>query len=264
MSPTRATRPVLKIGPNDVGPLPINDLLRFPLDRRQLVARVRNALREDGAFDDITTIATVVSNRRARATMVARAAGTISGVPLAIAAFRILDPKATIRVDVNDGGRVQPGTSVMYISAHARALLSAERVALNFMQRLSGIATLTSRYVDAVRGTRARIFDTRKTTPGWRLLEKYAVRAGGGVNHRLGLTDAILIKDNHLAALGGDIPLAVERVRRLAPRARGSRWSATAWNRWRPRSLPAWTWCCSTTCRLRTSSGVWRWRRIAR
>jgi nicotinate-nucleotide pyrophosphorylase (carboxylating) len=106
---------------------------------------------------------------------------------------------------------------VLYLSGHARALLAAERVALNFMQRLSGIASITARYVDAVRGTRAKILDTRKTTPGWRLLEKYAVRAGGGTNHRLNLSSAVLIKDNHLAAVDGDVGVAVRRARDLAP-----------------------------------------------
>ena len=194
-----------------------DDPLRFPLDRRQLTSIVRNALREDNAFHDITTIATIVSNRRARGTIVARRAGVIAGVPFALTAFRMLDPKVAIRVDVDDGGVVEEGTPIMFISGHARALLSAERAALNFMQRLSGIATLTSKYVEAVKGTRARIFDTRKTTPGWRLLEKYAVRAGGGVNHRLDLSDAVLIKDNHIAALDGDIARAVQRVREMVP-----------------------------------------------
>jgi nicotinate-nucleotide pyrophosphorylase (carboxylating) len=129
----------------------------------------------------------------------------------------MLDPKVTIRVDREDGWRANKGDPVLFVTGHARGLLGAERVALNFMQRLSGIATLTSRYVAKVAGTRARIFDTRKTTPGWRLLEKYAVRCGGGMNHRLDLSDAILIKDNHLAALEGNIPLALKRVRRLAP-----------------------------------------------
>jgi nicotinate-nucleotide pyrophosphorylase (carboxylating) len=193
------------------------DQLRFPLDRRRLGSLVRAALKEDNARDDITTIATVVSSRRARGAIIAKSPGVVAGIPFALTAFAELDPKAAIRVDVNDGGAVEPGTEVMWISGHARSLLSAERVALNFMQRLSGIATLTSKYVEAVRGTRARILDTRKTTPGWRMLEKYAVRCGGGMNHRLDLSDAILVKDNHLAALGGDVALAVKRVRKLAP-----------------------------------------------
>ncbi|HYU53581.1 MAG TPA: carboxylating nicotinate-nucleotide diphosphorylase, partial [Gemmatimonadaceae bacterium] len=116
-----------------------------------------------------------------------------------------------------DGARIQPDTPVMFLSGHARGLLSAERVALNFVQRLSGIATLTARYVEAVAGTGARILDTRKTTPLLRRLERYAVRAGGGLNHRFDLSAAVLIKDNHLAAVDGDIALAVSRARAVAP-----------------------------------------------
>ncbi|MEX2152419.1 MAG: carboxylating nicotinate-nucleotide diphosphorylase, partial [Gemmatimonadaceae bacterium] len=143
--------------------------------------------------------------------------GTVAGVPLALEAFRVLDPKATIRVEREDGWRVQKGDPILFVTGHARGLLGAERVALNFMQRLSGIATLTARFVDAVRGTDTKILDTRKTTPGWRVLEKYAVRAGGGVNHRMDLATAVLIKDNHLAACDGDVSLAVKRVRDMTP-----------------------------------------------
>ena len=191
--------------------------LTFPLKATEIQKLVRSALEEDQAFNDITTIATVVSERRARAKLVARGTGTIAGVPLALEAFRMLDPKSTIRVDLEDGARVEKGDPVIYITGHARGLLGAERVALNFMQRLSGIASLTAKFVDAIRGTNARILDTRKTTPGWRVLEKYAVRAGGGVNHRMDLASHVLIKDNHLAACDGDIALAVKRVRDLAP-----------------------------------------------
>jgi nicotinate-nucleotide pyrophosphorylase len=118
---------------------------------------------------------------------------------------------------VKDGQRVEATAPVIFLSGHARGLLSAERVALNFMERLSGIASLTARYVDAIKDTGAKILDTRKTTPGWRRLEKYAVRAGGGMNHRMDLSAAVLIKDNHLAALGGDVELAVQRARKIAP-----------------------------------------------
>jgi nicotinate-nucleotide pyrophosphorylase (carboxylating) len=193
------------------------DRLRFPLTHDQLSSFVRSALEEDQAFNDVTTIATVLSSRRARAALVARQAGVISGVPLALEAFRLLDPKISMRVDAEDGTRVEKGGTVIYISGHARALLSAERTALNFMQRLSGIATLTSKFVDAVKGTKAKILDTRKTTPGWRRLEKYAVRSGGGVNHRLDLARAVLIKDNHLKAVDGDVGVAVRRTREIAP-----------------------------------------------
>jgi len=192
-------------------------MLRFPYAQAELHALVKSALDEDGAFNDLTTIATVVSDRHARGRLVARAPGVLCGVALALEAFRTLDPKVTMRVDSEDGARLKPGDSVLYLSGHARALLAAERVALNFMQRLSGVASITARYVDAVRGTHAKILDTRKTTPGWRLLEKYAVRAGGGANHRLNLSTAVLIKDNHLAAVDGDVGLAVRRARDLAP-----------------------------------------------
>jgi nicotinate-nucleotide pyrophosphorylase (carboxylating) len=122
-----------------------------------------------------------------------------------------------MRIEHEDGTRVKPQTPVMFLSGHAAGLLSAERVALNFVQPLSGIATLTARYVEAVAGTGVHILDTRKTTPLWRRLEKYAVRAGGGLNHRQDLSAAVLIKDNHLAAVDGDIALAVSRARAVAP-----------------------------------------------
>jgi nicotinate-nucleotide pyrophosphorylase (carboxylating) len=194
-----------------------NALLKFPLKTAELTKLVRAALDEDSAFNDITTIATIVSDRRARATLVARNTGTLAGLPFALEAFRQLDPKATIRVEHEDGMRVNKGDPVVFVTGHARGLLGAERVALNFMQRLSGIATLTSKFVDVVKGTKARILDTRKTTPGWRVLEKYAVRAGGGMNHRMDLADKVLIKDNHLAACDGDVALAVRRVQDMAP-----------------------------------------------
>ena len=192
-------------------------MLRFPYAQVELHALVKSALDEDGAFNDLTTIATVVSDRHARGRLVARAPGVLCGISLALEAFRTLDPKVTMRVDSEDGARLMPGDSILYLSGHARALLAAERVALNFLQRLSGVASMTARYVDAVSNTHAKILDTRKTTPGWRLLEKYAVRAGGGTNHRLNLSTAVLIKDNHLASVDGDVALAVRRARDLAP-----------------------------------------------
>ena len=179
---------------------------------------VREALVEDCADNDITGIATIVSDRRARCVMVARQAGVIAGIALAREAFRQRDPNASVRASVKDGQAVGAGTPVMFITGHARGLLSAERVALNYMQRLSGVATLTAEFVKAVKGTGVRILDTRKTTPGWRRLEKYAVRAGGGTNHRMDLSSAVLIKDNHLVALNGDVALAIKRSREIAPR----------------------------------------------
>jgi nicotinate-nucleotide pyrophosphorylase (carboxylating) len=191
--------------------------LRFPLLQTQIEQVVNDALNEDGAYDDITTIATIVSDRRSRGTLVARQNGVVAGVPLALEAFRLLDPKASMRVEHEDGARVKQGEPILFVTGHARGLLSAERVALNFCQRLSGIATLTCKYVDLVSGTDAKIIDTRKTTPGWRALEKYAVRAGGGSNYRMNLSAAVLIKDNHLAAVGGGVGEAVGRARELAP-----------------------------------------------
>jgi nicotinate-nucleotide pyrophosphorylase (carboxylating) len=158
-----------------------------------------------------------LSNRRARCRLVARQTGVIAGLALACEAFEQLDPAVTIRIEHDDATRVDPGTPVMFLSGHARGLLSAERVALNFVQHLSGIATLTARYVEAITGTGAHILDTRKTTPLLRRLEKYAVRAGGGLNHRMDLSAAVLIKDNHLAAVDGDIGLAVTRARAVGP-----------------------------------------------
>jgi nicotinate-nucleotide pyrophosphorylase (carboxylating) len=215
--PRERRRAPRTIAPLSVPPIDAPGVVRFPLQRHALGELVRSALQEDGAFNDLTTIATVVSDRRSRATLVAREQGVICGVPLALECFRLLDAKVAIRVGHEDGARVGAGEPVLFVTGHARALLSAERVSLNYMQRLSGIATLTSRFVDAVRGTRAKILDTRKTTPGWRLLEKYAVRAGGGTNHRLDLSTGVLIKDNHLAAVDGDIAKAVARCRELAP-----------------------------------------------
>ena len=191
--------------------------LHFPLTKTELRAVVAAALEEDDAKHDITTAATVLSDRRARCRVVSRQTGVVAGLAFAHEAFEQLDKTVTIRVEHQDGSRVDAKTPVMFLSGHARALLSAERVALNFVQRLSGIATLTARYVDAIAGTRAHILDTRKTTPGWRRLEKYAVRCGGGLNHRLNLSWSVLIKDNHLAAVDGDIALAVKRARSVGP-----------------------------------------------
>ena len=213
--PRRISRAVTPLGVPHMG-AGASATLKFPLKPDAIAALVRTALDEDAAHNDITTVATVHASARGRALLVARQTGVICGVPLALEAIRQLDPKATVRIDAEDGTRVQPGTGVLFISGHARGLLAAERVALNFMQRLSGVATLTARYVEAVQGTGARILDTRKTTPGWRLLEKYAVRCGGGTNHRMDLSDAVLIKDNHLAAVDGEVNTAVQRARALA------------------------------------------------
>lgn len=191
--------------------------LRFPLNADQRARIVHNALEEDSADADVTTNATIDPARGARAVLVARRSGIACGIPLAIEAFRQRDPSVTIREDSHDAREMDRGDTILHLTGNARALLSAERVALNFVQRLSGIATLTAQYVHEIRDTDARILDTRKTMPGWRKLERYAVRCGGGMSHRFDLEQAVLIKDNHIAALGHDIGLAVERARAIAP-----------------------------------------------
>jgi nicotinate-nucleotide pyrophosphorylase (carboxylating) len=173
---------------------------------------IRRALEEDGVDADVTTLATVPAEQRARASIIARQAGVIAGLSVAAATFREVDPGIVIHLEVEDGSPVQQGQVVAKLSGPARPLLSAERTALNFLGRLSGIATLTARCVRAVEGTRARILDTRKTTPGLRSLEKEAVRLGGGHNHRTGLQDGVLIKDNHIKA-AGSIALAIDAAR---------------------------------------------------
>jgi len=174
---------------------------------------VEGALREDVGRGDLTTTAVVPQDIDAHAVMTAKAEGVIAGLDLVRAVYRHVDPEVAVQPLVNDGDRVRPGDRVLEARGPARSLLIGERVALNFVQRLSGIATATRRAVDAVAGTKARIVDTRKTTPGLRILEKYAVRAGGGHNHRFGLDDAVMIKENHIAVAGGIIP-AVEAARR--------------------------------------------------
>jgi len=182
---------------------------------------VRRALAEDIGSGDVTTLATVPPETTARAEMVARQWIVVAGLPLAEAAFRQLSNQVRIARCVGDGQQVEPGQVLLRVAGAAQPLLGAERVALNFVQRLSGIATLTAQYVAAVAGTQARILDTRKTTPGWRRLEKYAVACGGGQNHRMGLFDMVLIKDNHLAALARESPrpieAAVQRARARYP-----------------------------------------------
>ena len=176
---------------------------------------IRLALEEDGADADVTTLSTVPAEQQARAVIIARHAGVIAGLAVAAATFEEFDPSIQVELLVADGTAVQPGQLVARLDGPARSLLSAERVALNFLGRLSGIATLTARCVQVVEGTRARILDTRKTTPGLRSLEKEAVRLGGGHNHRFGLNDGVLIKDNHIKAAGG-IAQAVSAARAAA------------------------------------------------
>ena len=173
---------------------------------------IRRALEEDVGSGDWSTAWTVDPAARGRAQIVAKGDVVIAGADAACAVFAAVDPTIEVRVVRGDGSRARPGAAVLELSGSAAGIITAERTALNFLGRLSGIATLTRAYVDAVSGTRARVIDTRKTTPGWRALEKAAVRAGGGENHRMGLYDMVMIKDNHIAAAGG-IRAAVERVR---------------------------------------------------
>ena len=180
-----------------------------------VVEIIRHALEEDGAEFDVTTLSTVAAERRALSSIIARRAGVIAGLAVAAATFREFDPQVEIELLAADGAAVQAGQVIAHVRGSARSLLSAERVALNFLGRLSGIATLTAQCVRALEGTRARILDTRKTTPGLRILEKEAVRLGGGQNHRFGLHDGVLIKDNHIKAAGG-IAQAISAARRTA------------------------------------------------
>jgi nicotinate-nucleotide pyrophosphorylase (carboxylating) len=192
---------------------------QLPEDKiRQAVAA---ALDEDVGPGDVTALATVPAESFACARMIAREPLVLAGIALAEAAFLQLSRETAVELKAADGDRVERGRTLLECRGPARALLTAERVALNFVQRLSGIATLTAEFVERVQGTQARILDTRKTTPGWRLFEKYAVQCGGGTNHRIGLYDMVLIKDNHLVALREALPnpiaAAVQRARRTYP-----------------------------------------------
>ena len=189
---------------------------------RRITAILENALREDSVTRDATTYACVDPHQVAAATIIAKQECVLAGLGLVARAFDVFSaldgtvleyPEVTSHPEVFDGVRLRRGQSVAVIRHNARVILSCERVMLNFMQRLSGIATLTRRFVDAVAGTRARILDTRKTVPGLRVLDKYAVVCGGGFNHRLDLSDGVLIKNNHIAVAGGIAP-ALERAQR--------------------------------------------------
>jgi nicotinate-nucleotide pyrophosphorylase (carboxylating) len=176
---------------------------------------VRRALDEDIGSGDVTTEATVGADRRARGVFLVKADCVVAGLDVALEAFRLLDPGIGATVHRRDGDRCQAGEEIAEVSGPARALLVGERTALNFLQRLSGIATRARRFVDAA-GGRIVVLDTRKTTPGLRVLEKYAVRAGGAANHRAGLFDAVLIKDNHIRLAGG-VAEAIARMRESQP-----------------------------------------------
>jgi nicotinate-nucleotide pyrophosphorylase (carboxylating) len=193
-----------------------------PLSAEEIRRAVQAALMEDIGPGDATTLATVPENASARAAMVAREQLVLAGLAFAEAAFTALSPAVHIERLTEDGQGAGASRKLMWVSGSAHAILAAERVALNFVQRLSGVATLTAQFVEAIKGTPARILDTRKTMPGWRRFEKYAVTCGGGQNHRFGLFDLILIKDNHLAALRDAKPnaiaAAVQRARLRYPR----------------------------------------------
>ena len=179
------------------------------LSATEIRAAVKAALTEDVGAGDATTLATVPASATALAIMRARRPLVVAGTEFVKAALHELSRKAQTETLLHDGQSATAGQPILAVSGPARAILTAERVALNFIQRLSGVATLTSEFVRAVHGTRAQILDTRKTTPGWRRFEKYAVACGGGTNHRIGLFDMVLIKDNHLAALRNEKPNAI-------------------------------------------------------
>lgn len=193
------------------------------VERTSAAALIGLALEEDlSDVGDLTSGALIDKDERAAVQVVARAAGVLAGGPIAQLVFLRLDPDVCWEAKLPDGSRLQPGDVAAIVSGPLCSLLTGERTALNFLTHLSGIATLTSQFVDAVRGTGARILDTRKTLPGYRILHKYAVRAGGGSNHRLGLYDGVLIKDNHLAAwsetgAGQTIAQAIEHARHKSP-----------------------------------------------
>jgi len=186
------------------------DRLRLEIGRN-----VAAALAEDVGSGDLTALL-VPSHAQARATVVTREAAVVCGMDWFNATFAALSPEAVVKWHVRDGNSVQPGQALCDVSAPARALLTAERTALNFLQLLSAVATVTRRYVDAVAGTKARIVDTRKTLPGLRLAQKYAVTTGGGANHRTGLYDGILIKENHIIAAGGIVE-AIKAAQAISP-----------------------------------------------
>ena len=186
------------------------------LNLHTLDSLIELAFEEDIGIGDITTEATVPSTQMGIGTLLAKSGGIIAGLPVAERVFAKLDTTLTFRALINDGDAVTAGMSIAEVQGNAKTVLIGERIALNFLQRLSGVATLTSQFVKAVGENDVRIVDTRKTTPGWRSLQKYAVRIGGGHNHRFGLYDGVLIKDNHIVAADG-IYNAVKRARLDAP-----------------------------------------------
>lgn len=190
--------------------------MQHQLTKSLITQCVKTALEEDlGRAGDITSQACIDENVKATAMLRSRSDGVLAGLPLTLEAFTQMDPSVQFELFKQDGQPIQKGSNILKIHSNARALLSAERVALNYLQRLCAIATLTAQCVNLVKGTKARITDTRKTTPNMRALEKYAVRCGGGINHRFGLDDAILIKDNHIIIAGG-VRQALEKAKAFA------------------------------------------------
>ncbi len=195
-------------------------MIAFPLSAAELQAHIHHALAEDVGWGDVTTLGLVDPDVQSRGVVAFRQAGVVAGLPVAAAVYAALDPTVQWQSHVTDGDQVTAGAAVAEVSGPAGSLLTGERLALNYLQRLSGIATLTAQYVRALAGTKAKLVDTRKTTPGLRSLEKYAVRCGGGSNHRHGLSDGVLVKDNHIAILrsqGVTLRDVVARARAAAP-----------------------------------------------
>lgn len=186
------------------------------VDPRELQRKIEEWLQEDVGFGDVTTNSTIPQGERGVGILYVKESGVVAGLPVAKQVFATVDPELVFTATVEEGARVEKGEQIAEVSGSVRSILSGERLALNLLQRLSGIATKTSQYVQAVAGTKARVVDTRKTTPGLRFLEKYAVRVGGGHNHRYGLYDAVMIKDNHIKGAGG-IAQAVAAARASIP-----------------------------------------------
>ncbi|QQE74591.1 carboxylating nicotinate-nucleotide diphosphorylase [Brevibacillus composti] len=185
-------------------------------NKRELQRKIEDWLQEDIGFGDVTTMSTIPETEEGVGILYAKEAGIIAGLPVAAEVFAAVDPSLSFMARVQEGARVEKGEQIAEVSGSVRSILSGERLALNLLQRLSGIATRTREYADAVAGTKARVVDTRKTTPGLRMLEKYAVRVGGGHNHRYALYDAVMIKDNHIKGAGG-IAEAVAAARAAIP-----------------------------------------------
>lgn len=185
-------------------------------NKRELGRKIEEWLHEDVGFGDVTTMSTIPETEQGIGILYAKEAGIVAGLPIAQQVFETVDPELVFSAKVEEGARVEAGDQIAEVSGSVRSILSGERLALNLLQRLSAIATKTSEYTAAVAGTKARVVDTRKTTPGMRFLEKYAVRVGGGYNHRFALYDAVMIKDNHIKGAGG-IAQAVAAARAAIP-----------------------------------------------